>query len=150
MLVIGNKQIYLLLVLVVVRVMVLVVAAVIVVVLVVEQPLVSATYTTVETSQFTAQKRMERDPRILFHETPTINPETGKSIQIGKATYNRLVQRYGAPPEVVVPPQDAKPATTMKAAKKLCLARRPSPSSPPKPATITGMVDVDALLLTHG
>ena len=51
---------------------------------------------------------MERDPRILFHETPTINPETGRSIQIGKATYNNLVRKYGAPPGVVVPPQTVK------------------------------------------
>lgn len=33
----------------------------------------------------------------LFYENQTINPDTGRTIQIGKDTYNKLVDKYGNP-----------------------------------------------------
>lgn len=35
---------------------------------------------------------------VLFHNSPTINPETGRTIKIDGPTYRKLVTKYGAPP----------------------------------------------------
>ena len=39
-----------------------------------------------------------RSPCQQFHQDPTINPHTGRTIKIGAETYNRLVRECGPPP----------------------------------------------------
>ncbi len=39
----------------------------------------------------------------LFYENPTINPDTGRPIKIGKYTYNTLVKKYGNTQEKILP-----------------------------------------------
>ena len=38
------------------------------------------------------------DYRTMFYNNPTINPYTGRAIQIGAGTYNKLVKEFGVPP----------------------------------------------------
>jgi hypothetical protein len=49
-------------------------------------------YTKIERERLSFEQKKQ-----LFYENQTINPDTGRTIQIGKDTYNKLVDKYGNP-----------------------------------------------------
>jgi hypothetical protein len=49
-----------------------------------------------------------------FHKNPSVNPETGKKIQIGGAVY-KLVKKYGIPPLATAKKTDVITTSTKRA-----------------------------------
>lgn len=55
-------------------------------------------YTKIERERLSFEQKKQ-----LFYENQTINPDTGRTIQFGKDTYNKLVDKYGNPDEKILP-----------------------------------------------